>query len=300
MKLLLPLLACLIGLTDSLLADAAKPATPLPRGPGSPVGQDPVFPTPPLVDPAALKEAVQLTEMGCMSVMLVFHKDAFALEKLVAQRLSDADFRVFGPYVTGSETLPDASQARELAKDRKADLIVLTSVNSRELNKLGNFSIYEAESTVRIYSPVSNELQVIHTSRVQGMRHTNPAEAERSAREKATDLAASEAVTKSLEKSHKILVHEAQISGVKDQAHLLKILEYTAGHPGNYHVRQLTYDPKTKIAVIEIVGAPSTESGWRAWMMGIPKETIVKEHINIKVVKNEDIRKKYPAWFHKD
>jgi hypothetical protein len=279
-----------------LLADAVKTTSTASTAIRAVGSTDPAFPTPAPVDPAKLKEGVQITELGCMRAMVVFQKSSLDVEKLVTQRLSDSDFRVFGPYEVAGDLLPDATKCRDLGNDRKADLVVLTSVTSRELNKLGNFSIFEAEATVRIYSPVSSEIAIIHTSRVKGERHTNAADAERSAREKAAGLAAGEAVTKSLEKAHKILVHEAQIGGVHDRAHLDQILAHLKDSKAFYNVRQMAYDAKTKVAILELVGPPASESEWRTLIASIPMHTEVKEKLNVIYVKNEVIRQKYPGW----
>lgn len=295
-----PILLLAISFPALLLADAVKTtstASALVRSVGA---EDPAFSTPTPVDAAKLKEGVQITELGCMRAMVVFQKSALDVEKLVTQRLSESDFRVFGPYEVAGDLIPDATKCRDLGNDRKADLVVLTSVSSRELNKLGNFSIFEAEATVRIYSPVSAEIAIIHTSRVKGERHTNATDAERSAREKAAGLAVGEAVTKSLEKAHKILVHEAQIGGVQDRKHLDEILTHLRDTKVFYNVRQMAYDAKTKVAILELVGAPASESQWRTLVAGIPMRTKVQEKLNIIYVKNEVIRLKYPGWFRNE
>jgi hypothetical protein len=295
-----PLLLLALSFPALLLADAMKTtstASALVRSAGA---EDPAYPTPTPVDPAKLKEGVQITELGCMRAMVVFQKSALDVEKLITQRLSDSDFRVFGPYEVAGDLLPDATRCRDLGNDRKADLVVLTSLSSRELNKLGSFSIFEAEATVRIYSPVSAEIAVIHTSRVKGERHTNVTDAERSAREKAAGLAIGEAVTKSLEKAHKILVHEAQIGGVQDRAHLEEILKHLRDSKTFYNVREMLYDAKTQVAVLELVGAPITEIQWREHISKIPTRTQVKEILKVSYIKNEVLRQKYPGWFRNE
>jgi hypothetical protein len=288
----------LIAAPTLLCADVIKPVASTASDLIRPVGgEDPAFPTPAPVDPSRLKQGVQITELGCMRTMTVFEKNSLDVEKLITQRLSDVDFRVFGPYETTGNLLPDATKCRDLGNDRKADLVVLTSVTSRELNKLGNFVIYEAEATVRIYSPISSEITVIHTSRMKGERHTSAFDAERSAREKAAGAAAGEAITKSLEKAHKILVHEAVFTGVHDRAHFDKILDYLRGTKRFYNVRQMSYDAAKKIAIVEIVGAPASENEWRTIISQVPTHTQVKEKVTIQFIKNEEIRQKYPSWF---
>lgn len=289
------LLLTLLTLPKLLLADAATTTTQPVEG-----GDFIAFPTPKPVSAAELKKGVQITEIGCMRTMLVFDKASLDVEKLVTQKLVDADFRVFGPYVSPTTTLQDPTACRNLGNDRKVDLVALVNVSSREVNKLGNFTLYEAEATVRVYSPVTAEIAVIHTSREKGHRHTDAREAERGAREKATALAAGEAIAKSLEKAHKILVHEAQIGGVQDRAHLEQIVAYLRDKKAFYNVREMLYDAKSQVAIIEMVGAPATESEWRQIVSQIPSRTVTKEVIHVNYIKNEVLRQKYPTWFRQE
>ncbi len=62
----------------------------------------------------------------------------------------------------------------------------------------------------------------------------------------------------------------------------------------------MAYDAKTKIAILELVGAPASESQWRTLVAGIPMRTKVQEKLNIIYVKNEVIRLKYPGWFRNE
>ncbi len=284
------LLFSLLTLPSLLLADASDTVRPV-------GGQEPTLPKPSVTDPDKLKQLVQITELACMRTMLIFQKTALDVERTVTQKFSDADFRVFGPYETTGDLLPDATQCRKLGTERKSDLVVLTSVTSRELNKLGNFVIYEAEATVRVYSPVSAEIMSTHTSRVKGERHTQAVEAERSAREKAAAAAVDETIKKSLHKAQKILVHEALIGGVQDRAHLEEILANLRGHGIFYNVREMDYDAQSKIASLELIGDPASEEQWREIVSKIPTRDVEKVVFKVIHIKNEEHRRKYPAYF---
>ncbi|WP_395744774.1 hypothetical protein [Prosthecobacter sp.] len=243
-----------------------------------------------------VKAGVQITELGCMRATFVFDENAEAFETRVTEAFSDADFRVFskGSVIDG-RVEPKALQ--DIGNDRLADLVVYTKVSGREKPKLGKLSLYEAEATVQVYNPMSEELLVSQTVRKDGERHIDPEVALRSAFESAVDAAVKEVIVKTLEKAHKILVHEAQLKGVQDHQHLLQIMEYTAKLKGVYHVRQLTYDKATKLAVIEIIGAPQTESFWRAYMENLPKhEKWIINVKHIRIVQNEKLRQKNKDW----
>jgi hypothetical protein len=93
-------------------------------------------------------------------------------------------------------------------------------------------------------------------------------------------------------------VHEAQFKGVQDHQHLLEILEYTAKLKGVYHARQLTYDKETKIAVIEIIAAPQTESFWRAYLGNMPKrEFLLLPGKEPRLVPNQNLREAHADWW---
>ena len=243
-----------------------------------------------------IKEGVQITELGCMRATFVFDESAAPFETQVTEAFSDADFRVFskGNIIQGRV---EPKALHEIGNDRYADLVVYTTVSGREKPKLGNLSLYEAECTMQVYNPMSEELLVSETARMEGKRHADPVVALRSATEGAVAAATKELILKTLEKAHKILVHEAQLKGVQDHQHLLEIMEYTAKLKGVYHVRQLTYDKTTGLAVIEIIGAPQTESFWRAYLNNLPKRE--KWNISIKyvrIIQNEPLRRKNPGW----
>lgn len=244
----------------------------------------------------SLKEGVQITELGCMRATFVFDAKAEPFETRVTEAFSNADFRVFskGNIIEGRV---EPKALHEIGNERYADLVVYTNVSGREKPKLGQLNLVEAEAVVQVYNPMSEELLVSHTVRKDGERHIDPEVAVRSAFESAIDAAVKEVIVKTLEKAHKILVHEAQLKGVQDHQHLLEIMEYTAKLKGVYHVRQMTYDKSTGLAVIEIIGAPQTESFWRAYLNNLPKREkwdITVKHIRIQ--QNEPLRKKNPAW----
>lgn len=231
-----------------------------------------------------------------MRAVFVFDESATTLETRVTEAFSNADFRVFpsAQVVTGRV---DPSALHQIGNDRYSDLVVYTKGSQREKAALGNMRLFEAEVTVQVYNPMSEELLISHTARHDGKRHADPVIATRSAVEAAADAAVKEAIAKTLEKAHKILVHEAQLKGVQDHRHLLQIMEYTATLKGVYHVRQLSYDKTTKLAVIEIIAAPQTEVFWRAWMEKLPKrELLIVGDTTYRIVPNAALRRKNKDW----
>lgn len=299
-KLTLLLLAAIPA--GALLADVAPPPSRFEQNSGKASIQTPAEnkPAPEARAEAnflkSLKEGVQITELGCMRATFVFDAKAEALETRVTEAFSNADFRVFskGNVIEGRV---EPKALHEIGNDRYADLVVYTKVSGREKPKLGALSLVEAEATVQVYNPMSEELLVSHTVRKDGERHIDPEVAVRSAFESAVDAAVKEVIVKTLEKAHKILVHEAQLKGVQDHQHLLEIMEYTAKLKGVYHVRQMTYDKTTGLAVIEIIGAPQTESFWRAYLNNLPKrEKWILNVQHIRIQQNEALRRKNPDW----
>lgn len=302
MKTNITLLLLFLTSSTVLLADVPPPPSRFEKNSGQATIQKPAEdkPSPEIRSEAdflkSLKEGVQITELGCMRATFVFDERAEPFETLVTEAFSNADFRVFsqGHFIEGR---PEPKTLHKIGNDRYADLVVYTRVTGRERPKLGPLNLVEAEAVVQVYNPMSEELLVSHTVRQTGERHADAEVALRSAFESAIGTAVKEVIVKTLEKAHKILVHEAQLKGVQDHQHLLEILEYTARLKGVYHVRQLTYDKTTGLAVIEIIGAPQTESFWRAYLDNLPKREKWILNINhIRIVPNAGLREKNPDW----
>lgn len=304
MKSTAPLLFLALGLslTPTLRADVAPPPSRFEKNSGNATIQKPMEnkPAPESRDEAdflkAVKAGVQVTELGCMRATFVFDENAAEFETQVTEAFSDADFRVFskGNVVQGRV---EPKALHEIGNDRYADLVVYTTIAGREKPALGKLKLFEATCTMQVYNPMSEELLVSETARLEGKRHVDEVEALRSATEGAVAAATKELIMKTLEKAHKILVHEAQLKGVEDHQHLLHIMEYTAKLKGVYHVRQMTYDKTTGLAVIEIIGAPQTESFWRAYLNNLPKrEKWIIDVKYIRIVQNEKLRQKNPDW----
>ncbi len=243
-----------------------------------------------------LKEGVQVTELGCMRAVFVFDESAADFETQVTEAFSDADFRVFSKTHVVQGVIQPKSLL-QIGAERTADLVIYTTLATREKPLLGKLHLHEATCIMRVYSPTSEELLVSETARIDGQRHVDPIIAARTATEGAVTAATKELIQKTLEKAHKILVHEAQIKGIRDHTNLLKVMEYTARLKGVYHVRQLTFDKETRLAVIEIIAAPQTETFWRAYVENFPKyEDAQWQKENIKLLPNSELRKKNPDW----
>lgn len=247
------------------------------------------------------KEGVQITELGLMRATFVFEKGTAAgLETRVTEAFSNVDFRVFPSGVEIDGRIAPR-ELHKMGNDRYADLVVYVKASQRaKPQKLGRLKLYETTVTAQVYNPMSEELLVSTTAVEDGQPHVDEVIAKRTSSEAACDAAVKETITKALEKAHKVLVHEAQLKGVQDHPHLLEIMEYTARLKGVYHVRQCSYDKASKLAVIEIIGAPQTEVFWRAYMEKLPKrEVLIKNDGSVQIFKSDALRKTHPDWFDK-
>lgn len=288
--LLLPFLFA--GLSGAPVAWGKAPSTtPAPAG-----ADAPTYPDPKPDEAGKLKVGVQITEVGCMRTLLLLDKASAPMEKLITQRLTEVDFRVF-PSAHQVEAHLSAADMRKYGLEDKADLVLYATVKPRLKNTMGAFQLFEAEATVQLYSPVSGELIISQTDRDTGTRNTDPVEAERSATEKSLDLAVREAITRSLERAQKLIVHTATITSVKDDDQLLTIINYLQKMEGIYHVRQISFDRAKRVAIIEIIGSPRSENDWRAFLDRMPRTKIIVEKVLLQ--RNPDIHqeKHYPAWF---
>jgi hypothetical protein len=299
------LASALLLAVGNLRADRAPGAAPdcapgeaaVPAKGGDATGKAP-FTTPPSVDPANLREGVQITELGKMRLLLVLSPEAADVDKLVKQRFSDVHFRVFPSSVQLTEDELSPRELHEMGNDRFADFVVHVQTTSRLRNKLGNLALHEAETTVTAYSPLSEEILAIHTSRVDGERLADPIDAQRSAREKSADTAVGEAIAKMLEKAQKSIVLEAVFHDIKNHVHLLSVIKYVEELDGVYHVRQMKFDSESGDAIIEIIAAPRTENYWRAHLESWPDaEGKAGGKKPVKFNRNKQLREAYGDWF---
>lgn len=255
---------------------------------------------PPKDTPERIEMGVTLTQVGLMRTLLVLDSTSEDAEKLIAQRLSEAQFRVFpsATTVTGRLT-PDKVKA--IGQEAQADLVLYAVASTREKTPMGNFSLYEGEATVQMFSPVTGELAITHTARTNGPRKTDSMEAERAAREAATDLAVKEAIVKSLEKAHKLIVHRAILTNVKNNTDLLAFMENIAKMKEIYFVRRVSWDPDSKEAVIEIIASPRADAFWRVQIEQMPKVNITKfEYVVEQVPAPKPDSSNIPNWLKKD
>lgn len=219
--------------------------------------------------------SVQVTELGLMRTLVVFDEGMDpALVSIVNQRLSDLHFRVFesAERISGS----NKDKLKAMGEKAMADLVLHASVTAREKKKFGEFSLYEGEATVEILSPVNGELMVTHSDRAVGVRKVDVVEAKRSATESVLNAVVKEAATKALEKSDKIIVYEVEISKVPNNLHILRIKDHIAKLQGVYHVRDLSYDPATQTAVLEVQGSPKMLTFLKAHIENMPRMPATK------------------------
>lgn len=253
-----------------------------------------------------IKEGVQISELGCMRIYLTYDEDASALKPRIEQAFSDVDFRIFpANKIIASKTDGglDVALLWKIDNLRKADLVFHATLKTPEGKALGNFKIFESVATVQLFNVKSKELLATHTSRKKGERNVDADKARRTANEAAMDDAVQNIIRKSLEKAHKVLVHEIQITGIENESQLLGVEEYMNKLKGAYHVRRMWFEPKDKHAGFELIGAPQTETYWRAYLDQMPRPgkpaTGSTRKIAPKVVPNKNLREKYPDWFAK-
>ncbi|PYL62724.1 MAG: hypothetical protein DMF24_03010 [Verrucomicrobia bacterium] len=254
-----------------------------------------VYPEKKVPSEEQMKLDVQITELGTMRTLLLLDPQAMPIEKLIAQRLTEVDFRVF-PSAQAVEERVSSAQMREIGTENKADLVLYATASVRQKNSMGEFQLFEGEATAQIFSPVSGEMFVSQTNRALGTRSVDEVEAQRSAVEKAVDEATQEAINRGLKKVYKTIVHRAIVTNVKDYDRVLIIIAYMEKMKGIYHVRQLSFDPKTHVLELEIIGAPRAESEWRAYLDRMPRTRVV-----VKVKPIPEVHrggKQYPSWFH--
>jgi hypothetical protein len=234
---------------------------------------------------------VQITELGLMRALLVLDESARESEDRIAQHLTEVDFRLTpAPRLTSGRMTPAAM--REMAAAEDADLILYARASTRALASMQDFRLYEGEATTQIWVATTGELIASTTERTRGVRSTDDFAARRSARERAVDAAAAAAIRNSLAKAHKILVHEAVLVNVFSESALLALMEYMGKMEGVYHVRRRSFDRQNNEALIEIIGAPQSETFWRAYLEGMPKT-----RVNFSLNPNAEIRNRYPSWF---
>lgn len=242
-------------------------------------------------DVEATAVRIQVTELGLMRALLLLDESAAEMEGRLAERLTEVDFRLV-PAASLVDGRMTPARMREIAEREEADIVLYAKTALRELAAMQDFRIYEGEATAQLWIATTGELVGSKTQRVKGVRSTDRVNAQRSAVERSVDLVAAEAIKLSLAKAHKLLAHEAVLVNVFSESALLAIMEYIAKMDGVYHVRRRAFDRETNEALVEIIGAPHSETFWRAYMEGMPKTKV-----NFALNPNEEVRNKYPSWF---
>lgn len=235
---------------------------------------------------------VQITELGLLRTLIVVSPDAADLSGRIRQKFVDRDYEVYtdAQEIGGQVT---SAQMRAAGEAENADLVVYARlVDDRLRSNASGFKLYEATAAVQVFNRLTGREVVSKEVRAKGMRTPDDFDARRSAREKAMDAAATEAIEASLAKAHKILVHHAVIVNVFSENALLAIMEYMGKMQGVYHVKRLDFDRRTNEALIEIVGEPRSQTFWRAYLEKLPKTKV-----NVQVTPNDKLHNKYPDWF---
>jgi hypothetical protein len=170
--------------------------------------------------------------------------------------------------------------------------VLNAKTKTRELAAMKDFRIFEGEATTQIWISSTGELVASKNIRTKGVSSTDAVDAERSAVERSVDASTATAIEASLAKAHKLLAHEAVLVNVFSESGLLALLEYIGKMDGVYHVRRRSFDRENNEALIEIIGAPHSETFWRAYLEGMPKTKV-----NFRLNPKEEVRSKYPSWF---
>lgn len=234
---------------------------------------------------------VQVTELGLMRALLLLDESAMDMEDRLAERLTEVDFRLV-PAAMPVQGRLTPERVRDIAEREDADMVLFAKTKLRELPAMQDFRIYEGEATAQIWIATTGELVASKTQRVKGIRSTDTVNAQRTATERSVDLVAADAIEMSLAKAHKLLAHEAVLVNVFSERGLLAIMEYIGKMDGVYHVRRRSFDRDTNEALVEIIGAPHSETFWRAYMEKMPKTKV-----NFALNPNQEVRNKYPSWF---
>lgn len=242
-------------------------------------------------DAAETATQIQVTELGLMRALLLLDHSARESEDRIAEQLTEVDFRLV-PAAVMVDGRMRPSRIREIAEREDADMVLYAKVKTRELTPMQDFRIFEGEATTQIWIATTGELIASNTSRTKGVRSTDSYNAERSAIERSLDVATDAAIDDSLAKAHKILAHEAVVVNVFSDSALLAIMEYIGKMDGVYHVRRKSFDRDTNEALLEIIGAPHSETFWRAYLEKMPKTKV-----NFRLNQNDEVRSKYPDWF---
>jgi hypothetical protein len=235
---------------------------------------------------------VKLSELGLMRLLVIVDDATQPYAARVAQRLTEAEFRVFESPVVLNERVTHETM-KEKGTSVGADLVLHVRTTAREKKRLGKFELHEGEATVALYSPITGETLVSQTSRVNGERHADAIEAGRSARERSIDEALKATVKQAVDKEHRLIVHRAEIGGVTSNEQLLGILEYVKQLKEIHHVRRISHDLTTGVAILEILASPRADSFWRTHLSRLPRT----EQVVVEVVPSPKLREAYPSWF---
>ena len=234
---------------------------------------------------------VQITEVSLLRTQLLIDTNTTELTDRVLQALVDRDFEVYtdAQEVSGIVT---SAQMRAAGEPEDAQLVVYAKVADEPDSERSGLKVYRATATVQVYSRLTGQPLVSKTVEALGARTAQDSRARRTAREKAIDQAAQQAIEGSLAKAHRILVHRAVIVNVFSESALLAIMEYMGKMEGVYHVKRVSFDRQTNEALIEVIGAPRSQTFWRAYLEKLPKTKV-----NVQVTPNDKLHNKYPDWF---
>lgn len=235
---------------------------------------------------------VQITEVGLLRTLVMVSADSRDLELRIRKKFTDRDFEVYTDANKPAGEVTSA-QMRAAGEAENADLIVYARIKEDRLRSdASGMKLFEATAAVQMFNRVTGREIATEEVREKGLRHPDEVDARRSAREKAIDGAATNAIELLLSKAHRMMVYRAVVVNVFSEGGLLALMEYMGKMEGIYHVKRVDFDRKTNEALLEIIGTPRSQTYWRAYLEKMPKTKV-----NVQVTPNDKLRNNYPDWF---
>ncbi len=236
---------------------------------------------------------VQITEVGLLRTLVLVDENSIDMHQKLVNALIKRDFSVHESpqYVSTSITTQEMAAAGESAN---ADLVIYANVTDQEIDNYGGGVRYSAEASIKIINRVTGRtLAWNDPEEIRGARSNKADRARKDARTKAINHGIKGAVEQILASAHKMVVHRAVLVNVFTESDLLAKMEAIAKLPEIYHVRRLEFDRKTNEALVEIIGAPRSETYWRAHIeQNMPKTKLAGMNPNL------DMRNKIPSWLY--
>lgn len=236
---------------------------------------------------------VQITEVGLLRTLVMVDESSTDMHQKLVNELIKRDFSVHeSPQYAGTGiTTQEMAAAGEAAN---ADLVIYANVTDQQIDNYAGGVRYSAEASIKVINRVTGRtLAWNDPEEIRGARSNMADRARKDARTKAINHGIKGAVEQILASAHKMVVHRAVLVNVFTESDLLAKMESIARLPEIYHVRRVEFDRKTHEALVEIIGAPRSETFWRAHIeQNMPKTKLAGLNPNL------DMRNKIPSWIY--